>query len=253
MRRLAIICSWIIAVSGSAVFAGVVKEDYKSRTVFGHTTLGDHKPQEKYKCTNPDMNCEANLVPAKVTYVRGSSTNYAKVLGDAYAGWTFSSAVAELSDDSLVVHTYHVVGSPTLVGAWIDLEYVPHGTDPTSNVHWIQVISDNHNITNNPGHGNLENIVDVASTNTTDPYYDNGFAADGRNFLDFSRRNDGCDDHYWNAELHLVVETGPKEARIYGGVLWGWENHCNPVPEPNSLAALAVGALGLTGLRRGRK
>jgi len=242
--------SVVVVLAVTPALAGIVKEDYSTHHFDcgppgGIDTVGAHRPQQKYTC---DTNgCEANLVPTKVTYQRASGDKFFGSLTSQYPGWTFQSAANELSDDSLVVHSYAVFGSPGFVGAELDLEYVPHGNDPTTGIHWIQVIWDNHNITNNPGHGNYEQTTDVGPGSTT-PYYDEKFCATNRRFYDRSGRGDGCDSHYWNAELHLVREIGPKQIVIYGGVLWGWENHC--VPEPGTFVMIGVGLVGALRMRR---
>jgi hypothetical protein len=83
-----------------------------------------------------------------------------------------------------VVHTYDVLGTPTNVGAEFHVEYIPQGTDPTSNIHWIQVVTNNHP---DPGvHDNMANEVDTRSLNGS-PYYDDGFTATNREFYDFSQ------------------------------------------------------------------
>jgi hypothetical protein len=227
--------------------AQIISTDYKAATVRGNNTSGVYDPTDTYKVGAQDW--VANLLPANATYQRAVSDNFFKVLSAAFpvsAGWSYASAVNELSAASLVVHTYDVTGQPDLVGAAFHVEYVPHGTDPTANMHWIQVVTDNHNLTTNKGHGNPENVVDNPfSAGGASPYYDDGGAADSRNFYDFSFRDDGNQSHIWQAELFLV--SGPAigtkgPITFYGGIIWGWENH--PVPEP-STAAYAVGFLVL--------
>lgn len=236
-----------------AAQAQVLITDYKSATVFGHTTSGVYDPTDTYQIGAQDW--VANLLPLQAAYQRAVSSNFFSVLTAAFpttAGWSYASSVNELSKGSLVVHTYDVIGSPNKVGAEFHVEYIPQGTDPIANMHWIQVVTDNHNVTNNPGHGNPENIVDNPfSPGGRSPYYDDGAAADGRNFYDFPFRTDGDQSHTWQAELFLV--SGPPAGTkglitFHGGVLWGWENH--PVPEPATVG-FVVGFLVLFLLRVG--
>jgi hypothetical protein len=151
--------------------------------------------------------------------------------------WNFTGDARSLSANSLLVHTYNAIGTADAVGADIDVEYKPAaGTnDPTANIHWVQVVSTNNKITYGPAPdfepqsnpGTLDNKVDVRRTNTTNPYYDNGFAANSRNFIDTPRRPDVEFDNTWTAALFLV--SGPNTAgnvTIYNdsGILWGWQN-----------------------------
>jgi hypothetical protein len=119
------------------------------------------------------------------------------------------------------------------VGAIFDVEYRPTGTDPTNNMHWIQVVSDNNNITaaaaGDRGPGKLENIVDVAADNRRNPYYDIGtpVVANSRNLYDFPKRPDVEFNNNWIAALFLVSgPTTPGKVTIYNdsGILWGWKN-----------------------------
>jgi hypothetical protein len=83
-------------------------------------------------------------------------------------GWSFKVAANSLANNSLVITADDVCCSglnPSFVG----IEGVRGSTDgfavQLSNLpagmstHWVQVIADNSNIMNNPGYGNLENVV----------------------------------------------------------------------------------------------
>ncbi|MCS6862972.1 MAG: hypothetical protein NZT92_21930 [Abditibacteriales bacterium] len=111
------------------------------------------------------------------------------------------------------------------MGAYIDIEYKPGAGDPKDNLHWIQVVSDNHSIEGN--HGDRENRVDVDPGART-PYYDDGDTADQRNFFDAPRRPDPENNHDWIAALFLVKgrDSVDKPVTIYtnSGILWGWTN-----------------------------
>jgi hypothetical protein len=247
---------FLCAASANVVLGGIVLEDYRQRTVLGYTTSGLYDPHEPYSIgTDPWI---AKLDPLRPTdIVRGGTANFLAVLTAAFppaSGWSFVAAANDLSDGSLKVHSYDVDGTPTRVGIefpliGFDVEYVPGVGDPTANVHWIQVVTNNHNVTNNPGHGNPENVVDNPfSPGGRAPYYDDGGAADSRNFLDAPARNDANMTHHWIADLYLVTgpaPTTPGQVTIYNGIRWGWENH--PVPEPSTLVLFGLGALGLFG------
>jgi hypothetical protein len=138
------------------------------------------------------------------------------------------------------VRTYDVLGTPARVGAEFHLQYKPAGSDPVNNLHWIQVILNNHSLTPpNVGHGIIDNKVDNCGAKV--PYYDFLCVADAGNFYDFPKRNDADKIHYWLAETFLVTgpdrADGPGEITFYGGVRWGWKNE--PVPAP--LPVLGIG------------
>ncbi|MDA0765313.1 MAG: hypothetical protein O3A87_01140 [Verrucomicrobia bacterium] len=169
--------------------------------------------------------------------------NFANILSSTFpagAGWTFQSSVNELSDSSLVIHTYDVQGTAARVGADFHVEYVPHAGDPTVDVHWIQVVTDNHALPGNL-HGTLENEVDNPfSPGGRSPYHDDGAAATSREFYDFPGRTDTNRAHDWTAELFLVTgpaaEAGPGNIIFHGGITWGWSN----IPEPSLAYLLAI-------------
>lgn len=195
-------------------YGSPVTTDYNSVNVFGFTTSGLYGPTQSYVAGGQTW--VAALSPPVPTYERDPSANFLNVLTATFSasGWTYASSANSLSDDSLVVTTYNVTGTSTRVGAESEVQYVPHGADPTTNVHWIHVVTDNFNITTNPGYGNIENVVDnpystrgPLTPNGASPYYDDGGAANRTAFYDSSVRNNPGQNDTWMAELFLV--TGP--------------------------------------------
>ncbi|MCB9782585.1 MAG: PEP-CTERM sorting domain-containing protein [Candidatus Omnitrophica bacterium] len=251
-----------LCVCLSASWGTPLKEDYAAYMInFAQgtpTTSGVHDTMDTY--TVSGMDCWARLKPMDVGYRRAVSQNFFDVLTAAFPvanGWSYASAINELSDDSLVVHTYDVQGTAARVGAEFHLEYIPHGDDPTTNLHWIQVVTTNHSLRNPPGSGhgtNFNGVDNPFSTGGRSPYYDDGGAATANHFYDFPGRSDTAKAHTWMAELFLVsgpaADAGPGLITFYGGVTWGWENDC--VPEPATMTLVAAGASALLYKRRKR-
>ncbi len=190
--------------------------------------------------------------------------------GGAGAGWSFAAG-GNLPAATLNVTAYQVHAGPRYVGIEMqranpintniiktlaDVGFavqVPANQAPAGNVHWVQVIADNFNITNNPGYGNPENIVDIGAATTT-PYYDNGGAANGApnppnvpgiNFFDAPIRNNQANlnqSDWWIADLFLATgpaNNAPGLVTLYNdGIQYGWANF-----------HISVGALGILGLR----
>lgn len=265
------ICAFLSLAAANAV-AGPVTFDLQARSIFGLDTTGEYRSVDTYQ-TGPggigtSWSGTVSLLPATVIYDSGTaglSTNYLNVLSTAFgAGWTYASAPNPLSDGSIEVHTYDALSSKDIgatsdvcspcVGAEIDLQYVPAPgtTDPTTNLHWIQVILDNNPVTPpNAGPGNIENVVDTGSKQNS-PYYDDGFAANSRNFFDLPARYD-YQQTTWLSDLFLVsgpnlpidgtTAVTPGLITFYGGVEYGWTNSVSSVPEPASLAMLVSGSL----------
>jgi hypothetical protein len=189
----------------------------------------------------------------------------------AAGGWSFVAG-GSLPAQTLNVTAYEVHAGPNYVGIALqranpvntniiktlaDVGFAvqaPPNQVPAGNVHWVQVIADNFNITNNPGWGNAENIIDIGGGNAT-PYYDVGGAANGApslpnvpnvNFFDAPIRNNQANlnqSDWWIANLFLATgpaNNQPGKVTLYNdGIQYGWANF-----------HISVGNLGIPGLRR---
>ncbi len=274
--------AWALLLAGpglARLHAGFLTTSYQARdvTIRGTTysTTGKHVPKVPYDVKGVPW--EAVLDPTDAQELkRGGTDNFLKVLREMFPeklGWSFVAADKDLSDKSVIVHSYHVhavdiLGKPNFVGIegdtfgnrnqGFDVEYKPGTGDPRDNTHWIQVIRDDHAINRDlqgklvvDKHGQNENRVDVPQGATL-PYYDKFFSADGSNFIDTPRRADFGESHFWSAELYLVVgPEQPGQVTIYNGIAWGWQNH--NVPAPASAVLLGCGALGVLAARWRRR
>ena len=158
-----------------------------------------------------------------------------------FNGWKIVGNPQKFSEGSLLIHTYDaeddpgVAGiSPPSVGARIDIEYKPTGADPTVDMHWIAVFSDNHSSATNV-HGDRENYVETFDPpNPRNPYYETIFrGADNRNFQSIPFRIDVENDHDWVAGVFLAsgpsaagAAAAPAQITVYNdsGIFWGWKN-----------------------------
>ena len=215
----------------------------------------------------PQNVTSANILPFQTSIIPMNDFEVLAAAFPASAGYSYASGV--LAPNSLTVQSYEASGSATSVGAEFYVTYTPNNTatitDPTTNLHWIQIVSDNYNITNNPGYGNLELTVDNPhSPGGRSPYYDDGGAATfgstaapspvgglGIAMYDFPTRNNPGQKDSWVADLFLV--TGPAAGTpglitIYNGVEWGWNNY--PVPLPGALLLFGPGLAALAAIRR---
>ncbi|USN99925.1 MAG: PEP-CTERM sorting domain-containing protein [Phycisphaeraceae bacterium] len=257
---------WAIVAAGLACGLGtaaanagaVVMDLHADNDVFGHRTSGQNNRTATYTVGNQKYT--TTLTPPTPGEIPNTSGDFffntLSTWANAHAGWTFASAVHMLSDNSLKVHTYDALHNVDLQGVQLHIEYVPGQGDPTSNVHWIQVVNDNWNITapnaadRGPGHN--ERVVDLHST-ATSPYYDDGFAADGREFYDRPWR-DPAQTMFWQAELFLAVGPAagsPGLVTLYRpGLQWGWVTTVETVPAPGTMGLIAAGVFACVRRRK---
>jgi hypothetical protein len=230
-KRMALSVSVLALVAVATSGCHVVVPNLGSATVFGYTTSGVLDTQEPYAVGT--SSCETDVYPSPIfpTEVAAPTAAYLGTLSAALPSWTFNTAASTLSDKAIEIKTYDAVGTSTQVGVWIHAHYSPHDSDPTSNLHWIQVLTTNHGLRGS-GHGPIVTYTDVAGYATaTDPYYDTGYAADSSDILDEPNRSDTSQDHTWEATTFLV--TGPDNGAASGtvtiqvpGYNWGWQNTC---------------------------
>jgi PEP-CTERM motif-containing protein len=190
--------------------------------------------------------------------------------GGAGAGWKFAAG-PNLAAGTLNVTAYQVTaGGPKIVGIagsagggdqnapanTVSLGFgVQVANAPTppmgTTLHWVQVVADNYPATGAPSNqvfGNMEDVVDINSTNTT-PYYDLGGGeiptANTLNFFDAPQRDNADLDqsNWWLAQLFLAYGPSnnmPGTVTLYNtGVEWGWANfHINVAGAVNVIQAL---------------
>ena len=191
--------------------------------------------------------------------------------GGAGAGWMFAAG-PNLAAGTLNVTAYQVTaGGPKTVGIagstgggdqnapantaslGFGVQVANAPTPPMgSTLHWVQVVADNYPATGAPGnqvYGNMEDVVDINSTNRT-PYYDLGggeiATANTLNFFDAPQRDNASEvnqSDWWLAQLFLAygpANNAPGTVTLYNtGIEWGWANfHINVAGAVNLLQAL---------------
>jgi hypothetical protein len=176
---------------------------------------------------------------------------------DKYEAWADSTPGFK---EGGVTNTANDTGG-TGGGANIGLNYIPKGTDPTDNVHWVQVIRTNDpsdfgkaNGTTMAGDPGFTYYIDDGYKGTVpaNPFYDSGYAADSRNFIDNPSR-DYSPGAIWNAEVFLVTDAvagGDHIDTVYNGVYWGF---ATSVPEPNALILSGAGLVAVLLVRWTRR
>jgi hypothetical protein len=256
-------------MAGLAVFLAFVMPAYSSPLTESYSdtpfvvtiaegepsTPGAYIPTQAYMVGGQSWVTALTTTPLTPAYLPAITSADSGVLTAAFpgsSGLSFVSSVTPLAASSLVVESYAAVGSSSSVGAQIYLQYVPTGADPTRNVHWIQIINDNYNITNNPGYGNPENVVDTRARGRS-PYYDDGGAATSRAFFDSPNRLNPNQMDTWTGDLYLVA--GPAAGTsgtitIWGGLEWGWNTSPAAVPLPPALLLFAPALAGIGAIRR---
>lgn len=214
-----------------------------------------------------------------------ASTLQADALTDPYlmaltsfgGGWTFGFSGTTLADSSLVVQTYDLQGpgppasnqdaftlaatgdpflkangcnSGNCIGEEIQIAYNAAGDDPTSDLHWVQVVYTNA-YTGDPGY-----FVD--NSNCCEFYYDDGGTANSTGFLDIQAVPDPGDPYFFDSELFLVSgpDVGsPGQVTIYGAIDWGWQNSQDPpsTPEPATWVIAGAGLALISFIGRKRR
>ena len=215
--------------------ASVILEDYEAANYGPHAFSGIHDVEEEYNIGI--FKCTVTLDPPKVREATASeTTNWFNILSATYPtsnGWSYQSAINDLSNNSIEVKTYDARGNALAVGSDIHIRYVPKASDPDSDIHWVQVVQNNHQL-NPGGHGVNDNKVDLLGAGNV-PYYDTAGAADGGNcntscnFYDKPQRVDPLFSHNWNAVLYVVEAPaiGPGQVTLLApAVSWGWRNSC---------------------------
>lgn len=217
----------------------------ESSLAFSITTPTEYSPVEIYNTYNNNSSYvgTVTLYPEITSITRGGTTGFLQTLNQAFQDWTFNTAPSDLAGSFQIekyLAKYTVIESTPVVGGEIELLYKPSNGDPIldNSLKWIQRVVSNHRAIGG-GHGINEDVIDNLNGNT--PYYPYNTESRGfRSFYDFSRRPDPVENHNWLAELYLVKETGPRQATIYNGIQWGWNNTAQPVPEPLTIFASGV-------------
>ena len=254
----ALLVNFVVAGSPCWAQSGPISFSFKPQTLFGIPTSGLNTFAAPYRTAagwgvsflepatpNNPLNYSTSAGQGALYY------NFFNTLNRMYpttSGWSVTGNAMALAPGSLQINTYSAVGTAARVGADFALTYLttmpgPGGApvsngNPTVNLHWIQVVSTNNALIGGaPNPGTLSNKVDVAPTNLTSPYYDQGGAANSKNFVDTSGRSAVMFDNNWIAALFLAsgpstpgAAKSPNTITVYNnsGIAWGWQNFFFP-------------------------
>ena len=234
--RICLAAATVLTLAAAiAASAAQINHFYHDRTVDGQSFTGGYLATQPYKVGAIDW--VVNLDPPQPEYLSGLDASQTDLLRSGYsmaAGWDFVPSEFGLGEDTLRIINYTAVKDGGGVGANFVVEYNPNNkADPVNNIHWIQLVTTNH--PKGGQHGDAKTSIDNRFLTT--PYYDHGGTAGPHYFSDSPRRTDIGKVHNWTAYLFLVsgpnlntttdpVSVVPGPVTVYGGVKWGWENHC---------------------------
>ncbi len=259
-----IVVAMCLFLSGHAI-AAHLGTDYTlgPQVVLGFPTTGIYDASESVVVAGKiATTTTAPLVPGVQHNPTANWTAVVTAAFPALPGWAFANSAKELTAGSLEVRTYDAVSNGSQVagvrsvGVDFRVNYTPGVGDPTAltnDIHWIQVITNNHKLGGGGGHGINDNKVDNGGA--ANPYYDTLGAADASDFLDKPGRDDPLANHNWSAELFLVTTPlasggGAQAVTVWSGVNWGWSS---VVPIPGSVWLFGSGLIGLIGIAKKRK
>lgn len=269
ISKLALAC--VVMTLSAAVFADpiqVAPQPTNPDVFMNQKTTGVIRPTVNYTAggnnwqntTNP-----LNFVSASTLNAQGLENPLLQALSNNLgAGWSYNfNTAANIADNSFQVHTYtalaptppasngdgfvgnkpNCVTNNNCVGSQFYFTYNPTGDDPTSNLHWVQLLYDNWDNNNNT----VPAFYEIDNNGGTVPYYDEPFTANSSGFYDLPFRSAHLTDPTTFDALTLLVSgpdaTKPGTFTIYGGIEWGW--HTSMVPEVDGLYLMTLGLLGI--------
>lgn len=231
-----------------------------------------HDHVESHTCTQhpPTHICTSVLAPDPLDPLSGPSTPLLNLLGTSFPTYTFQSAasagLAPLGG-SFTVHQYRATDSGAaacMMGGLLSVTYNPGPNDP-ANLRWIQMVD--YLVWEHPGGDSPGPVIDPRRTDYTvaQGYYDSKpfyysdalYQTWGLMFNDDARMDCPCPNGrvsvYFQLHLASYDSASPNTIRVHGGIGWGYDIYCKPVPEPTTLALFGFGAAGLIGFRRRRR
>lgn len=219
----------------------------------------------------------SNMASPLTTDITGLETALTK----QFPGFSYAFG-GSLSSVTFNINTYSAFNNGTNGGATLSLNMTNSSSNLPTNLHWVQWVTDNANITGlngtnlaaPKGLGNPENVIDGSypvpgygqpmqgSTFPGSPFYDvfpnedpNAFDTAPPIFSDMPQRGEPTPANpviTWNAYLFLVSAssttgntTTPVPITFYDGIEWGWQTVLTPLPQA---WILFLGGLGLGGM-----
>lgn len=179
------------------------------------------------------------------------------IILDTYKAFVDERPVVNISDFTV----YEKRPDPGVGGAAFGLRYRSGEGDPTTGLHWIQVIRTNVPLSGGDAPGAYSIYLDNADNRAAGaPWYEAPGDGVHGTFQDAQRRTnfwmadrpsraivDGVD---WQAQVFLATgDIARRTLTIYDGVWWGFGLSTN-VPSPGSLALLGLGGLAAARRRR---
>ncbi len=208
---------------------------------------GPYRPTQPANCIYGPAaghTCRTDLLPLSVIDLGAGGTIGFFADMDHYPLWEIE--FGGNLEGAFNIKQYAAINDGDVAGANFELDYVAVGDDPTTDLHWIQRVVDNHAI--DGVHGDPEDVIDYLAplpgqSRDDVPYYDVLPTGPGAKtpwsippHFDDGPRREAENSHVWYAEVFLVQEIGAEKIKVYNGVGWGWTNS---VPEPSSMAGLS--------------